>query len=155
MADRNTSKQHTGELVPFDEKWLPLGIVDDDDMGDAFADRILNAASWEEALTIPETRGLRDFSGQVITVIRASGRRSTLKDSSGIYAVMDIAYGADGETEQVTCGAKNVLAVLTRAASEKRYPFQAKVVEVQSKSDPSRFVLYLTTVSEYDQPFSD
>ncbi len=148
MVTSSKPNIHTGELVEYDPKYAPLGIVDIDDASDVFVDRILNSPTWEQAMQIPESVGLRDLVDHHVIVKNASGRRSQLDGTAGVYAVIDLTDEDTGADMQVTCGAKNVLALIVRAKVENRFPFSAIVREVVSNSDAKRRVLYLTAPPE-------
>lgn len=150
MTGKMLEVKYKGETVKYDARFGHIPMVVEDDMSDIFADRILNAQTWDEAMELPETTGLRDLVDVNVQVLDATGRPSTLKDGPGLYVVIDLVRQDTGERLAVTSGAKNVLALLARAHKDGKFPFFARVREVVSNQDANNRSTYLVRCDNPD-----
>jgi hypothetical protein len=110
----------TGEPVDF-------GGQDSEVISRAILERILQADSLEAALTPQTLTSWRDHQGRPCSVLGFRFNRSGFERGSSVYAVIDLVWHDTGEQETVSCGGRNVLMQLVRAATLSAVPFDCKL----------------------------
>lgn len=143
------NEKGSGALVPFEAKLTHFTFMAEEDVADMFAERILNAPSFEAAMIPVETLGLKELSGIECEFLGCHGMRGTVDGEPSIYAVIQLVRLDTGEVLTATCGGKNVLALLNRAIGEDKFPFKGKVWETMSQSNPKNKPLYIVPADHF------
>lgn len=89
-------------------------------------ERILTAGSLEEAGQ--GTTDIVEIYGEPLTITLKSWQKSNIGEL-GVFAVIECVTD-DGRTHIVTCGGRNVVAILYRAMKEERFPLRGKFRDV-------------------------
>ncbi|MGH3571189.1 MAG: hypothetical protein ACRDUW_05070 [Pseudonocardiaceae bacterium] len=119
-------------------------IEDGEGQASAISDRLFEADSIDELLAEREDAvGLRDLVGHHLTIHGVTARRSSMPDSLGAFAVVDVTDHKTGQRMVATTGAEGVMKALVQAKRKEWYPFDCTPFEIQSKSNPGNTVLYL------------
>lgn len=159
MANDSEGSSPTAELAPWDagelegiaaieptpelveqayraimDKTLPPEIGDPAIVARNIQERIRRGTfdeSLEPTASLPAWREL--YLDEVVVVYGFHMNKSTIENERGelgVYAVVEVAKVGTGELVTVQTGGQNVLMQLVKAWEERRYPFQAVLIEV-------------------------
>ena len=135
----------TGELMPTPPDYLrglPV-ILDITELTEDSFDRIMNAASPEEALFNPDSEGLLEYAGSVITIMSVDSiGPSTIRDHENEYFLRFTAATPKGVTS-FTTGSPYAGRQLSKLHREGWLPRRVRVLELVSKSDSTRSSLWI------------
>ena len=119
-----------GEIVEYSPRLKSLPLMTDELMEEMQIERAFNAPSLEAAMTGPSSAAkLADFDGQIVLIHSAYLRPSSVDERTGVFAIIDLECPKLKRREVVTCGSPNVLAIIARAAADKKLPLEAKVFQ--------------------------
>lgn len=105
----------------------------------------LNAGTVDDVLADPESRGLRDLAGRVVTLHGILGALpSSKKGPLNRYVVLDVEDEATGERGAASTGSLYVVARALRLLELDAYPVKVRVVELESTANPGQSSLWIT-----------
>jgi len=145
LADPTPVNRHTGEILATPPKYLagvPI-ITDPDALIERSMERIMNATTAEEALSSPDSLGLRDLTGQVITLesviaISPSGIRE-----GDYYLIFEARRTPGGPIETMTTGSPFAAGRIVKCAREGWLPRQVRILQLESASNPGQSSLWV------------
>lgn len=97
--------------------------------------RILEAETPEQVFSQGAAVHASDILGRPFTARSLRFNRSTFKEGSTVYALIDAEFLDDGSRGVVSCGSRNVMAQLYRLQELKALPANVKIVEADTPTE--------------------
>jgi hypothetical protein len=116
---------------------------DTSDAADAIVARILSSETLDEAMVPASAPSLRDLAGKLVRIHDAQRRPSDLGAKYPFYLLLDVEILSTGQRAVYSSGAEAVMAIVARAWLGQHLPFDAKVQEIASKSNPGQSATWL------------
>lgn len=122
---------------------LPI-IVDMSEMIERSLARTLSATTPEQALADPDSVGLRELSGKVITITGVVGILPSAHAGASHYLVFEAITKPTGEIETLTTGSPYAASRIVKCYKEGWLPRRMRVLELESTSNPGQSSLWVT-----------
>lgn len=124
-----------------------------DDVVERTLTATLNATTVDQVFKNPQAMGLRDLVGETLLLVAISGwLPSDIKTGLGRYVVLDCVLVRTGEHITCTTGSPYVITAAVRAMELGALPVKVKVVELESRSNPSQGSLWLVSAPAAQTP---
>ena len=161
LTDPSPRVNRDGEILaapPSYMKGLTI-ITDTASLIERSLNRIMNATTAEEALSDPESAGLRDYSGKVITIVGVVGIMPSAIKTSDFYLIFEARTKVGGGVETLTTGSPYAASRIIKCAAEGWLPRRVLVMELESTSNPGQSSLWIvdapggSEANADDQPY--
>lgn len=124
---------------------------DPDTVADDIVARILASETLEEVFAPQAVEHARDLVGQPMTIQRAKVNQSDYEGGPGVYAIVEAVLHDDGRTTTFSCGGRNVLAQLYKAAQMGAIPIDVVLEEAPRPTKNGYRPLWLRLLGPADK----
>lgn len=145
LADPTPVNRQTGEVLATPPKYLqgvPI-VTDPEALIERSMERIMNATTAEEALSSPDSMGLRDLTGETIILEGVIAISPSAIDPSAYYLIFEARRSPGGAIETMTTGSPFAAGRIVKCAREGWLPRAVRVLQLESASNPGQASLWV------------